>query len=144
MFFGQLALIDASLFAGAAALVTHAEQPARLKMDDDKALLIEFQESYTRAAQMQAPLSVLGGIFGLLQWMIYGGFFWLIGAMLIFANFPFTMVAIMPINKQLMAMSTKTVNSEIRNLLVRWGELHFIRTCLGLAATALFFFASFF
>lgn len=60
MFFGQLALIDASLFAGAAALVTHAEQPARLKMDDDKALLIEFQESYTRAAQMQAPLSVLG------------------------------------------------------------------------------------
>uniref|UniRef100_A0A914QDT1 DUF1772 domain-containing protein n=2 Tax=Panagrolaimus TaxID=55784 RepID=A0A914QDT1_9BILA len=143
MFFGQLALVDASLFAGAAAVISHAEQPARLKMNDDPSLLIQFQESYSRAIQMQAPLAIIGGVFGLLQWLIYGGFFWIFGAFLIFANFPFTFAAIMPINKQLMAMSSKDANSETRNLLIRWGELHFVRTCLGLASTFCFLFASF-
>uniref|UniRef100_A0A914PCI8 DUF1772 domain-containing protein n=1 Tax=Panagrolaimus davidi TaxID=227884 RepID=A0A914PCI8_9BILA len=143
MLFGQLALIDASLCTGGLAIVSHAESPARLKMDDDRLLLIEFQETYPRAAQMQAPLSIIGGILGFLHWLIYGGLFWLFGTFFMSAIVLFTVVAIMPINKQLMAMSTKNpVNSQSRKLIIRWGELHFIRTCFGFAAVLSFLIAS--
>ena len=143
MILGQLALIDAALFAGAAAFVTHAEQPARMKTDD-KALLTQFKISYSNGAQMQAPLAVIGGILGLLQWYIYGGFFWLMGAIFIFANVPYTFGIIMPVNKRLLAMSEKETNVEARSLIEQWGFLHLNRTYMGLVATIFFLFASLF
>jgi hypothetical protein len=143
MVIGQLALIDAALFSGAAIFVTHAEHPARLGTDD-RAMLTEFKTSYSRGSEMQAPLAVIGGLLGLLQWYIYGGFFWFLGALLIFGNVPYTYAIMMPINKQLMAMSEKVENADTRAMIEKWGELHLIRTYMGAAATLLFFFASLF
>jgi len=67
MFAGQLALIVAALFAGAALFVNIAEHPARLKLDD-RAMLIEWKASYDRAAMKQASLAIVGCLLGVLAW----------------------------------------------------------------------------
>jgi len=64
---GVLALISASALAGTALYVSVAEQPARLVLDD-RALLSEWKSSYKRGTAMQAPLAVVGCIFGLITW----------------------------------------------------------------------------
>ena len=56
---GQLALIDASLFTGAALYVSTVEHPAHLKLDN-KNLLTAFQATYSRAAKIQPFLAVTG------------------------------------------------------------------------------------
>jgi hypothetical protein len=65
MLAGQLALITAALFTGAAIYVNIAEQPSRLQLDD-RALLEEWKPAYKRGTAMQAPLAIIGFLFGAL------------------------------------------------------------------------------
>uniref|UniRef100_A0A914C9E3 Thioredoxin-like fold domain-containing protein n=1 Tax=Acrobeloides nanus TaxID=290746 RepID=A0A914C9E3_9BILA len=137
MLVGQLAIVDAALFTGAATYISHSEQPSRLKADD-RALLTEFKESYPRGTQMQAPLAAVGALLGLLQWLIYGGNLWFLGAIIIFSNWPFTYVVIMPLNKTLMSIPSNSGNAESRKLIQKWGQYHLVRAGLGLASTLVF------
>jgi hypothetical protein len=65
-----------------------------------------------------------------------------LGAALLIANWPFTLIAIMPTNNRLMAMPVDQAGPESRALIERWGRLHALRTALGLLATVTFLWAS--
>jgi hypothetical protein len=136
--FGLLALTIAAAFTGAAIYVNVAEQPARLMLGD-AALLREWKPSYKRGFAMQAPLAVLGFIFGLLAWNETGASGFLYGALILVANWPWTLLAIMPTNNKLMAMEPSDNDPQIRLLVQRWGWLHAVRSGLGFLATVLFF-----
>jgi len=141
MFAGQLALVAAAVFLGAALYVNVAEQPARLLLDDRSALA-EWKPAYKRGFSMQGPLAVVGFLLGLLAWWQTSDWRFLLGATLMIANWPYTLVAIMPTNNKLMAMPLDQAGPESRTLMESWGRLHAVRTGLGILATVVFLWAS--
>jgi Anthrone oxygenase len=141
MLAGQLALILAAVFFGAAIYINVAEQPAR-RILDDRALLTEWKPAYKRGFAMQASLAIVGGLFGLIAWWQSDDWRWLLGAALLVANWPYTLIAIMPTNNRLMATQVEQAGPESRTRIERWGRLHAVRTALGFLATAVFLLAS--
>jgi hypothetical protein len=135
--FGDFALLAAAMFAGAALYVSFAEHPARMALDDDAALA-EWQVSYPRGAMMQASLALIGSLLGALEWLVTGNSLWLLGAVLLFANWPYTFIWIMPTNRALKAMPSDGAGPAARAALERWGRLHAGRTVLGLLSVGLF------
>jgi hypothetical protein len=141
MLAGQLALITAAVFTGAAIYVNVAEQPARLALDD-RALLTEWKPAYKHGFAMQAPLALIGFLLGALAAWQTGHWWWLVGGLLLLANWPFTIFVIMPTNNRLVAMEPEAATPEARSLIVAWGRLHAVRSALGGAATLIFLMAS--
>jgi len=141
MIAGQLALIVTALFAGSAFYVGFAEQPARLNLDD-RALLTEWKPSYKRGFVMQASLALAGFLLGILAWWQTGQWLWLIGAVVLVVNWPYTLLGIMPTNNELMATDTASAGPETRALIETWARLHAGRTVLGVTATLIFLWAS--
>jgi hypothetical protein len=140
MFTGDLALAAAAIFAGAAFYVSFAEQPARLELDD-RALLAEWKPAYKRGFAMQAPLAVVGFLLGLAAWWLSGRVAFLTGAVLLVANWPWTMLAIMPVNEALMATALDAAGPQSRLLILKWNRLHAVRTILGSLAVIAFLIA---
>ncbi len=142
MILGFLALVTAALFTGAAFYVNFAEQPARLALDD-RAALVQWQRSYERAALMQASLAMLGFVLGLAAWLWEGrDLIWLVGAFVLLAPWPYTLLIIKPVNDRLKATGAALAGADSRALIKRWGRLHAGRTVLGVLATAIFFCAA--
>jgi hypothetical protein len=140
MLVGYVALTTAALFIGAAFYVNFAEQPARLMLDD-RALLAQWKPAYKRGAMMQATLAIVGFVLGAIAWWQTGRLAFLIGALLMLANWPWTLLAIMPTNKTLMATEPADAGPATRALLVKWNGLHTVRTALGVLGTAVFIIA---
>lgn len=134
---GLVALILATLFAGAAIYILVAEQPARLALTDIP-LLQHWQESYPRAARMQAGLAVLASLVGALAFWRARNPLWLVGAALMLANLPFTLIVIAPVNNALLALGAEQAGVASRALIERWGTLHAARAGLSVLATAAF------
>ena len=64
-----------------------------------------------------------------------------IGALLIVANWPWTLLGILPINKALMATDLAEAGADTRTLLLKWNRLHAVRTVLGVLAVVAFLIA---
>ena len=141
MLAGQLALISAAVFAGAALYISVVEQPARLRLDH-RSLLMEWKPAYKRGTAMQAPLAIGGFVLGLAAWWQSGHLAWAVGALLMIANWPVTFFAIMPTNNKLMGIEPAMAGPESRAMIETWGSLHWVRTALGIAASIAFLAAS--
>jgi hypothetical protein len=138
---GLLALVAAALFTGAAVYINLVEHPARLRLDDGAALA-QWAPAYKRGYAMQALLAVVAGLLGLAAWWSSRDTRWALGAALILANWPYTLVVIRPTNHRLEKMQQGQASSETRRLLVQWGRLHAVRSGLGILATVAFLAAA--
>ncbi len=140
MFAGQLALVTAAIFTGAALYVSFVEHPARLALDD-RAMLTEWKPAYKRGFAMQASLAILGFLLGAWAWYETGRGLWMAGALALLANWPYTLLVILPTNNRLLATPLEAANAETRALVRKWAALHAVRTALGAIATILYFLA---
>ena len=134
------ALSVAALFAGAALYVSVAEHPARLKLDT-AAQLTQWKPAYKRGAIMQASLALVGFVLGFAAFWRTSEPAFAAAAVLLVANWPFTLLVIRPVNDRLLATDPSQAGDATVELLRRWGVLHGARTALGLAATAVFLYA---
>jgi len=135
--FQFLAVLCCILFAGAAIYINVAEHPARMGCDTKTAATV-WMPSYKKATLMQAPLAVISFLAGVAVWLLGGGLLWLIGALLIGLVVPFTFIAVMPTNNQLLAPGRDLSSAETRSLLEKWGRLHAIRSALSFLASIVY------
>ena len=141
MIFGLFALASAAIFFGAAFYVNFAEQSARLSLDD-RSLLAEWKPAYKRGFIMQASLAVIGFVLGNPRVVADRCLALAYRRAVLVANWPYTLLVIVPTNNTLMATDPAQANPETRQLIRKWGRLHAVRTTLGLAATLIFISAS--
>ena len=132
-----IAAVCAGLFAGAAIYINAVEHPARLSCGSELALR-EFAPSYRRATVMQASLAIAGCVAGLWAAWVLDDLWVTMGAVLLGAVVPFTLIVILPTNNQLLDPSLDPRGTTATRLLVRWGRLHATRSVLSGVAFGLF------
>ena len=136
-----IAVVSATLFAGAALYINLVEHPARLACGTELALR-QFAPSYKRARVMQVFLALVATGAGLAQWTRAGGSLWLWGSLAMVSVIPFTLIVIFPTNRKLLEPGRDAASEETRSLLETWGRLHAVRSLLSLAASLLFAWAA--
>jgi uncharacterized membrane protein len=92
---------------------------------------------------MQASLAALGSLGAIAAWVAGAPTAWLVGGLLILAVIPFTLLIILPTNKQLLDPSLDKDSEFANQLLSRWGKLHAVRSFLSLAALLVFLCSAF-
>lgn len=140
MLIQALAILATALFTGAALYVSAVEQPARLALSVEIAIA-EWRPSYRRATVMQATLAVLGTLLAIAAGLFSASALWIVAAFVLSAVVPFTLFVMWPTNKRLEDPALDLGSAEARDLLVRWGRLHAVRTAISLAALLLMLFA---
>ena len=95
-------------------------------------------ENKLRARKADAGRSGAGGrSLGFWVWWHSLNLLWLIGALFLLANWPFTLLVMLPVNRLLEATAPGSAGPQTRLLLERWGRLHLIRADLGGTAACL-------
>jgi len=127
----------AGIFCGASLYVNFVEHPARMSCGLQVAVE-EFAPSYKRATLMQASLAVAGLLSGLAAAWRVGDHMAAVAAVLLGAVVPFTLLVVLPINRQLLDPGLDRNSPRARALLGRWNRLHAVRSVLSAIAFALF------
>ncbi len=135
--FQFIAALSTTLFTGAAIYINFVEHPARMGCDTKTAATV-WAPSYKRATVMQASLAIIGCLSGLAVGLLGGGIMWLVGALFIGLVVPFTFIAIMPTNKQLLMPGRDLASNETRALLEKWNKLHAVRSVLSFIAAIVY------
>src|SRR6266478_1925086 len=138
-----VAVLACGLFTGAAVYISLVEHPARKECGAEIAAT-EFPPSYRRASIMQATLAALGLLLSIAAWLAGATFWWAIAGVLLGSVIPFTLIVVLPTNKQLLSPTLDRRSAEAEHLLARWGRLHSVRSVLsGVALLLLLYLAVF-
>jgi uncharacterized membrane protein len=135
----SIAALSSGLFSGASLYINLVEHPARMQAGT-RVALAEFAPSYKRATVTQVSLAVAGFLSALAAWRSRSDAGWLIGGVMLLSVIPFTALAILPTNKQLLDPETANDPELAEKLLTRWGRLHAVRSVSSLASLLMFLF----
>ncbi len=132
-----VAVLACSLFTGAAAYISLVEHPARMECGAELAAT-EFPPSYRRATIVQVTSAALGLLSSIAAWLAGATFWWVVAGVLLGVVMPFTLIVILPTNKQLLSPTLDRHSAQTEQLLIRWGRLHAVRSVLSGLALLLF------
>jgi|SRR6266478_4806880 hypothetical protein len=97
-----VAVLTSGLFAGAAVYVSLVEHPARMECGVEIATA-EFPPSYHRGTIMQVTLAAACLLSSFAAWLAGATFWWVVAGVLQVLVIPFTLIVILPTNKQLLS-----------------------------------------
>ncbi len=89
---------------------------------------------------MQVTLAAVCLLSSVAAWLAGATFWWIIAGVLQVSVIPFTLIVILPTNKQLLSPTLDRRSVETERLLARWGRLHAVRGLLSVAALLLFLY----
>ena len=138
-----IAVLTCSLFTGAAVYLSLVEHPARMECGVETAAA-EFAPSYRRASILQATLAALGLVSSIAAWLSGASPVWVVAGALLGSVIPFTLIVILPTNKQLLDPTLDRRSAMAVQLLARWGMLHAVRSVLSALALLLFLYLAVF
>jgi hypothetical protein len=141
MIIGSLALAAAGAFTGASFYVNYVEQPARLALADE-ALIKEWEPSDHRGFIVLAGLAAAAAFFGFIAYRELNDVRWALGALVILASWPYTYLAIVPLNNRILGMIAAEGAHEARKVIDLWGRLELGLTAIGVAAIGIFLWAA--
>ena len=131
-----VAVFACGIFTGAAAYVSLVEHPARMECGAEIAAA-EFSPSYRWGSVMQATLAALGLLSSIAAWLAGATFWWVVAGLLLGSVIPFTLIVMLPTNKQLLNPALDRRSAQTGQLLARWGTLHAVRSVLSALALSL-------
>lgn len=140
MIIGSLALAAAGAFTGASLYVNYVEQPARLALADE-ALIKEWDASDHRGFVVLAGLAALAALFGFIAYRELDDVRWAFGALVVIASWPYTYLAIVPLNNRILALIGADAAHEARKVIDLWGKLELGQTAIGALAVVIFLWA---
>jgi anthrone oxygenase-like protein len=130
-----VAVLACGLFTGAAVYVSLVEHPARMQCGGEIATA-EFAPSYHRGTILQVTLAAVCLLSSIAAWLGGATFWWVLQVSVI----PFTLIVILPTNKQLLSPTLDKRSAQTEQLLARWGRLHAVRGALSGLALLLFLY----
>lgn len=131
--------VGTGIIAGGAIYINIVEHPARMELDDSQSLHRQWRESFDRAKLLMAGTSLLPIVGGIAAFAIdqTKGKPWLITAIMLAFNVPYTAIAmkpkvIDPIYEYEVAL--KKPPGEIRDTVAKWNSFHKVRTVVDISA----------
>ena len=138
-----IAVLGCSLFTGGAVYLSLVEHQARMECAVELAAA-EFAPSYRRASILQATLAALGLVSSIAAWLSGASPLWVVAGALLGSVIPFTLIVILPTNKQLLDPTLDRRSALAVQLLARWGMLHAVRSVLSALALLLILYLAVF
>jgi hypothetical protein len=93
---------------------------------------------------LQVTLAAVCLLSSIAAWLGGATFWWVVAGVLQVSVIPFTLIVILPTNKQLLSPTLDRRSAQTERLLARWGRLHAVRSVLSALALLLFLYLAVF